>query len=134
MTPEPPAASERNDEWQWMTREAVETTLTAALIVDCDGCGQVVVIPVKGDVGCGCAGTRWSLTRSRTTPEPASVEAAIERIRPWIGSGAGSAGTIKAIRKELQAIATAARQEALAMCHCGAVERAQGAEKAQTGA
>lgn len=37
----------------------------APLSIDCDGCGQVVVIPLSGSVGCGCAGTSWSLTKAR---------------------------------------------------------------------
>jgi hypothetical protein len=46
----------------------------APLSIDCDGCGQVVVIPEHGDVGCGCAGTRWSLTRSKS-PEAKEIPA-----------------------------------------------------------
>lgn len=35
------------------------------VIVECDGCGQLVSIPRSGSGICGCAGTTWSLSKGR---------------------------------------------------------------------
>lgn len=46
-------------------RAAERRSRQAPLSIDCGGCGQVVTIPLTGSVGCGCAGTLWSLTERR---------------------------------------------------------------------
>lgn len=46
-------------------RVADARAVRAPFRIDCDDCGQGVVIPEHGDVGCGCAGTRWSLNAAR---------------------------------------------------------------------
>ena len=42
-------------------------TTVAPFSIECDDCGDVVVIPRIGQVSCSCAGTLWSIGKSVTT-------------------------------------------------------------------
>lgn len=59
------AASKKDERVIVTVSPRTEKAVQAPLSIDCDGCGQIVTIPLTGDVGCGCAGTRWSVTKLR---------------------------------------------------------------------